>query len=403
MIKNFLKQKLGEKRVLLKKIEYYPLNFICSFFPLKKEILLESHPDLTCNTYQLFQYMLKKNFDKEYKLVWLVNEPKKYLSSQTVEYIDISPKGLINKFKYYKRCNRAAAIITSNRHIGKMYCSKKQLNIYLDHGSQLKSMANTNGRKIVSCDYLLSQSNFFVKYNLQEYAVNQEQNFIAGLPRNDQLFNKYDSLVKIVPNIDKYKKTVIWVPTFRQHVSRTRIDCNFKMPLGIPILYDEEDVIKINHILKNKSILLLIKPHPAQNMDVIGNLNCSNIILISNNDLINNNIQTNELLAQTDAMITDYSSIYYDYLLLNKPIAITLDDFNEYSKQKGFVFEKPLSILKGDYIYEMNDLIEFFENVSKNNDRTKDERNMVKDLIHEFQDSDSSERVYNFIVEKLKI
>lgn len=404
-MKKYIKRLFGEKREIIGKIKYAPMNILCAFFPMKKEILLESHPDLACNTFQLYKYMISVGLNKEYKITWMVNESNHFFSNEkNVSFIDINPTGVLNRILFYIRANRAAAIITSNRHVGKMYTSRKQLNVYLDHGSHLKAMANVNGRKIVSCGYLLSQSEFFVKYNLQEYVVNKEQIFCAGLPRNDVFFHSNtNSIEKLIPDLSNYQKVIIWVPTFRQHMSTTRIDCDFSMPLGIPILYNENDVQKLNALLIDRKILLIIKPHPAQNMHLIKDMKCSNIRFVVNDDLVRAGIQTNELLAQTDAMITDYSSIYYDYLLADKPIAITLDDYDAYENQKGFVFDDPLSILKGEYIYSLTDLISFVNNVADGRDVAKDARNEIKNMTHDYQDGKSSERVYQFIISHLKV
>ena len=403
-MKKYLKKLLGDKRELIIKLKFLPLNLLCSFFPMRKEILLESHPDLSCNTFQLYRYMIQKGMNENYSITWMVCNPERYEHKEkNVNFININPTGLLEKLKFYLRANRAAAIVTSNRHIGKMRTSKKQLNIYLDHGSHLKSMANQNGRKIVSCGYLLSQSKFFIKYNLQEYAVNEDQIFCAGLPRNDVFYEEMDSISRIIPDCNKFKKLIIWVPTFRQHMSGKRVDCDFSMPLGLPVLYNAAHVKELNEQLRKRNVLLVVKPHPAQNMQLIKDMKCSNIRFIVNDDLVAAGIQTNELLAQTDAMITDYSSIYYDYLLADKPIAITLDDYNEYESQKGFVFSDPLLILKGEYIYKIDDFITFVKNVADGKDVAKDERNVIKNLVHDYQDGNSSERVYQYIIEHLKV
>ena len=393
----------GKNRERLSWIKAIPMNLSCFFHHMNDEIILESYPDLTCNSYALYKYMLKQEINKEYKLTWLVNDPNKYLNitEENVEFICINPKTKEEKKKFYRRCNRAIALITSNRHIGTIYTSKKQLNIYLDHGSQMKSLVKGYGKQIVSCDYLLCQSEFFIEYNLKEYVINRKQIFVAGLPRNDQLFQKHDSLKRIIPDIGNFKKIIVWVPTFRQHMSKERNDCNFLMPLGIPIIYDKISAIKINEALINENVILIIKPHPAQDMSVIKKLKLENIRFIYNEDLELENVQLNEFLAQTDAMITDYSSVYYDYLLTDKPIAITLDDYNEYRLQKGFVFDEPLDILKGDYIYDLEDFVVFIENVSKGIDNTLEERLNVKNLVHQYTDDNSSKRVYDFIMEKL--
>lgn len=400
LIKN--SQKL---RIILKRLKYIPWNFICGIFPMNKEIILESNPDMTCNTYKLFLYMIEHGLNKDYKLTWMVAHPEKFndLNIENVSFIPYFPRNYKEKVKQYIRCNRAAAIICSNRHRAKFCSSSKQLNVFLDHGSQLKRMTTNGNRRIIGCDYLLCQSKFFIPYNLDQYEVRKDQIFCAGLPRNDFFYENTNTIKKMFIDIDSFDYTILWVPTFRQHESIVRIDCDFSMPLGLPVLYNEAHVKELNEHLRRRNVLLVVKPHPAQNMQLIKDMKCSNIRFIVNDDLVAAGIQTNELLAQTDAMITDYSSIYYDYLLADKPIAITLDDYHEYENQKGFVFSDPLSILKGEYIYTIDDFITFINNVADGKDVAKDERNAIRNLVHDYQDGNSSERVYQFIIEHLKV
>ncbi|MBO4872845.1 MAG: CDP-glycerol glycerophosphotransferase family protein [Lachnospiraceae bacterium] len=405
MIKDSVKKIIGPKATeLVVRLKYLIYNFICSFYPMQKEIILESFPDFSCNTFELYRYMIRHDIQKQYKITWLTDGTTKPLpKEENVFCLNMFPKGFREKFRYYLRCNRAQIVITCNRHITKRRVSRRQLNIYLDHGSQLKSVLTEKGkRKDLQCDYMICQSPFFVRYNTEQYTVSEDQVVSTGLPRNDQLFYTYHSLDDLIPEHSSYKKIILWVPTFRQHQNKTRLDCKHSYPLGLPILNSPEDAEAVNRVLKDQKVLLLIKPHPAQNLEVIRALDLSNIRYIYNSDLMEKGIQTNELLAQTDAMITDYSSIYYDYLLLHRPIALTLDDFDDYARDKGFVFDKPLEILKGDYLYTVSDLCRFIENTAHDRDERRTEREEICDKLHVYQDANSSERVCQFIMEEAR-
>ena len=61
------------------------------------------------------------------------------------------------------------------------------------------------------------------------------------------------------------------------------------------------------------------------------------------------------MLGSSDALITDYSSVYFDYLLLDKPIGFTVDDMELYIKDRGFIFNNPEEYMPGKrYIMNMN-------------------------------------------------
>jgi CDP-glycerol glycerophosphotransferase (TagB/SpsB family) len=96
----------------------------------------------------------------------------------------------------------------------------------------------------------------------------------------------------------------------------------------------------------------------------------------------------------------DYSSIYYDYLLLDKQIGITLDDFEEYSKTNGFPFQNVLDVLKGEYMYSIEDLLRFITQVSNGEDCHREERKEINALVNQYKSGGYSEFVLQYLEEK---
>lgn len=405
-IKQSLKKLVGQYNASqIAKILCVIPNCLCAFLPMKNEILFESNPDLSCNSFELYRYFLNKGLNKKYKFVWRVGNPGMYIDNkpENVFYIPKYPSGILDTVRNYIRCNRAKVSISCNANLPKYKVSKKQLNIYLDHGSQLKSMRTKDGQKApLSCDYLISQSSFFVPYHLQEYSIQREQIVCTGLPRDDQFYKNNTSIRELIPDIKNYKKVIIWTPTFRKHKNGYRVDCGTFYPYGLPFLYSKDDIELISMSLKRNGILLIIKPHPVQDISKLEMIGSENIRIISNEQLSKSGIQINELLAQTDAMITDYSSIYYDYLFTDHPIALTLDDMDQYQDEKGFVFDNPLDVLKGELIYSLDDLCKYIDNVAAGIDSMRENRSALQKLINDYDDGRSSERVYNFIIDQLK-
>lgn len=399
-IKNLVGDNVTEAVV---RVKYGLRNFLCGFLPMNDEIILESHPDMTCNSYALYEYMLKRGLNKKYKLTWLVRDTAKYAdySVENVDFLAIAPKKLGERIKTYIRCNRAKVVLTCHTHVSTRCVSGKQLNIFMDHGSQLKSILVNGKRFPLKCGYMNCQSPFFIPYNLAQYELNEDQVTALGLPRNDELFHNTGTIGRLIENIAEYDKAIFWAPTFRRHHGKERVDCDIDYPLGLPIFRSEQDAEKLNMVLARNNVLMIIKPHPSSDLSVIKEQKLSNIMFLYNGDLEAAGVQLNEILAQTDAMITDYSSIYYDYLLLDRPIGLTFDDYHEYAQQKGFVFDDPLEILKGEYLYDLEDLCGFAVQVAMGQDNAREERNRVKDLVHTYQDDRSSERMYNFIMEQL--
>ena len=248
-------------------------------------------------------------------------------------------------------------------------------------------------------------SEFFKENFSADARVEEDKMIFLGFPRNDLLLTDNDSLAKF--GFDKYNKVIFWLPTFRQraNVSKKSKLNDFEMEVtgtGIPSIETAEEMQKVNEYLKANNCLLVLKPHPIQNLSAMKEINLSNFFIINDNTLKEKGVQLYELLGRCDAMITDYSSVFYDFLITDKPIGLTTGDIGEYIAKRGFVYKNPLDILKGEYIYNTDDLISFIGNVITNNDVAKEERTAVKNMIHKIQTPDSAKLVGDYIISQLE-
>ena len=373
--------------------------FQSSWYPNKK-ILLESRPDMSCQTYPVFRYMLKEHLNDEYKLIWLVKDKREFkdVHIKNVRFVNYDTKNKWERFKRLYLICTSRAMLYANKYIGKIF--PNQLYVYLMHGACIKSrLKHTREDEVNESDACITLSPFLLEYDIVEEHIPRENFIITGYPRNDFLFLEENYVEKVFVG-SCYKKVILWMPTFRK-TSCGRTDSQFDMPLGIPCLYSEEDCIKVNEELKKQNMLLVLKPHPAQDVSLIKSIDLSNFIIIYDKDLKEKGVQLYQFVGSTDALITDYSSIYYDYLLTQKKIGITTDDFDAYSEDTGFVFDNVFDILVGKYMNNADEFVEFVRYVASEEDELLEKRNEVSELVHAHHDNKSTERVYNYIIDEL--
>lgn len=360
------------------------LYFFSKYLPVKKNLVLfESIGDLNDNSLPLFKYLISNT--KKYKFVWVVKDPTKYTDSKRVKYISFTNKSL--KSNYYFA--RAKYCFYTHRPCG-IENKKSQLRIYLTHGFSYKNTkkqfwdVNFNSVVIRLSDY---------HRKLGDICNPGEMNrsLSLGYPRADVLVKGPSHSIDIRAD---YNKLFVWLPTFRTHSNDFTVYENSKIKEFNLITHD--NLRKINETLKSQNSLLIIKYHPSQKLDKADFEKLSNIKTLSNDDLLDQGIELYDLLAESDALITDFSSVFADYLLTDKPIAFELSDYENYSKGKGFIIDNPLERMPGKFIYNKDDLHDFINEVVAGVDHYKELRKTERDLIHKYQDGNSTVRILKY-------
>ena len=378
------------------------MNFIKSIIaaaisklPAKNIIIFESLPDFSDNTLAVFKEFINRGLNNNYKLVWTTHGagelPEEMRSLKNVIAVNMDSAA----YKYYYSFF-AKGLVVSNYFMQKR--RKEQYYIYLAHGAAFKGIKDK--RYVVpedcyGCDFC-AYSEYLGKYDVNNLHTDIYDVSIieTGYARNDILFTENEKCSKLF-DTEKY---IYWLPTFRQK----KDDKTSVSKISVPFIYDKENAEKINEVARNNNITIVIKPHPAQDMSFIDISDLSNIILIDNDFLIKNGINNYELLGNSSALLSDYSSVFYDYLLCDKPIGFCWEDFDEYVKNEGINDELLPLTECGEKLYTVDDLCEFIKNTAEGKDTAKDKRVEIKNKVHKFCDSNSSQRIADRIIEKIK-
>ena len=291
------------------------------------------------------------------------------------------------------------------------YRSKDTIKINLFHGAALKKIyhSSKNVKKIYQKNFF----NFFKKFisgfcftdeydlilstnpihqKLYKKAFQNKNVKILGQPRNDLLFiknrleikKKFYKKFKI--NLKNNPKIISYLPTFRD----SKTDEAFFFNLI------KNDIFK--KFLKKKNYIFLVKNHfyYEDNFKLIhkknNNLNSENILSLSNEFL------TQDLLKISDCLVTDYSGVYFDFLLLNKPVIFYCYDYKEYLKHDRELYFNYFddNITPGP---KVKNITELMKSISKEMRESSYKKKITraKKLFHKYQDEMNCARVYNFI------
>lgn len=368
--------------------------FLLRRMPLGEDIILESHPAFSDNTQAFYQYLLEKGVNKRRKIHWALysSEEKPEDLPENVDTFMLEPSGIRQIWKRLYVLYRSRYILDCNAYIHKR--RKGQFRVHLGHGMWIKvTPGYHNVEKIGDCDGYLVTSPFFIPLFSEKAGIPAERMIPLGYPRNDVFADGE----KKENRLGRY---LMWLPTYRQHRRHPENDGTAYFPYGMPEIETKEQLYALNNCLDACGYTLYLRPHPVQDMSGWEKINLSHIRIADDSFLKENGLTLYEMLAASAALITDYSSVYYDFLLTERPIGLTIRDRDSYFDRYGCIFEDLKDNIRGGYIESCEDLMDFIKMTAEGRNDCQEELRVLKKRYHSYTDGRASERIYQYIKEK---
>ena len=203
-----------------------------------------------------------------------------------------------------------------------------------------------------------------------------------GYPLSDLLINNQTELkqefLDNFPELEN-KNVILYLPTYRRYEHMDLLDFDYEIDWG-----------QLNKYLTETNSVFLVKRHPLQIHNKIEFVPKDYKRIIDLGD-----VSYLSLMVGADVFITDYSSAFFDYLLLDKPIIFYCTDSEEYLSKNGIYLKFPED-LPGHYCTTFNELLYTLKNLEKEIDYKK-----FKDKYMKSCDGHSTEKVVNLIMEYL--
>ena len=211
-----------------------------------------------------------------------------------------------------------------------------------------------------------------------------------GFPRNDTLFDtdKRDKITQWISAEIGYnpKKIIVYAPTYRDYEKGVaNLSQRFLFGYDLPELEE--------YLLKNQ-YCLICKLHNLQNRSILeypkGVINFKLCYDFSFYDL----------MGVADSVITDYSSLGYDYMLLNKPLIYNLYDLNKYIIDRGLSYYPYEEFCPGAIVTNAEEMMKELDLLSKGIDSNKEKRERLIKIFHKYPDNGSTERLIEYFAKE---
>lgn len=296
-------------------------GFISACVPVDdKLVIFESEGDLSDNSYALYDYMLENHFDERYDFVWFVENTNCQGKPEHTKYVGKKGKiNIIKKIYYLSKCKYY--IYDHCNYFDGLRVRKKERQMIVDlwHGCGVKS--GRFAKEESSADLLLTTGKIFNDALSKILGVKKEKIFSIGYPRTDYFYKPLNAAQIVCRDkFAKYNKVILWMPTFRRSYNKELDEAYFRSDTGMPILVNEEDLEQFDRFLNQMNVLCVLKVHHLQAKLPGFRKAFSNIHIVSDEAVKAQGLQLYQMVALTDCLITDYSSIATDYMLLDRPI-----------------------------------------------------------------------------------
>lgn len=237
-------------------------------------------------------------------------------------------------------------------------------------------------------DYMVSTTDFFDDVFSASFRIDKSQCLQTGCPRNrmlqmsieqvDEFVCTYESqqTKDLVDKIRQYKTVFVYMPTWRD----SQADC-FANGFDLKVL---------NDFVAQQDSCVLMKPHANTFID--------KSVEYSNLYFLDGNVDMYCILPYTHVLITDYSSVIYDYILMpEKSVVLFHYDYEEYVNSREFIFDLKDNIV-GKKVYSFDELL----STIKNADYEMDE-NLRQRIIDKFWGKTATYDSCYMILEKLSL
>lgn len=313
---------------------------MCLLLPVRRDVVVfmsNLGRNYSGNPKSIYETMCTQGLDQTYRCYYILENPKITLPGK------IKPIRM-SRFRFYYVMAIAGKIISDTRFPNDIIKRKQARYLQTWHGTPLKKLAlDMNSyhmaggeskeeyqaefkKNSATWDYLISQNDFSSHIFRRAFAFRGKMLEI-GYPRNDILFQKNNeediSHLKQKYNLPD-KKVILYAPTWRDNSFYDKASYRMAAPLDYDFLYEK----------LSGEYVILIKYHYM----VRENLDFSKYggfyqVMDSSYDI-------SELYLVSDLLITDYSSVMFDYSILKRPIIFYVYDLREYEEDlRGFYFD----------------------------------------------------------------
>jgi CDP-glycerol glycerophosphotransferase (TagB/SpsB family) len=236
--------------------------------------------------------------------------------------------------------------------------------------------------------YAISTSEFISDLQEETLRIGRARHIVTGYPRNDSVLHPSAETELRWARFLAGRTTrhvVLYAPTWRHGTKPTRF-----------FPFEDMDWAVLEEFLSRLDILLLLRPHandgrlyPDLSTSLADRCRRSGFLRLCSNEVIED---VSDVLPFVDVLVTDYSSLYHDFLLLDRPMIFLPYDYEAFSQDVGFQYDY-FAHLPGPWTLEFREWMDILEAALRGEESAREARRQLRQRIHTYSDGRASARV----------
>ena len=233
-------------------------------------------------------------------------------------------------------------------------CDRLVVNLW--HGDGPKA---TNDTALVRSSAVVAQTRLWGDYKARVFGLPSNAVAVVGNPRIDQFREDLTPAQVSRLGLRPDRRCVLWLPTYREaRGPRAR-----SMSDGDQLTHSEqvrELVAALASTAERLSLDLVVKPHPLDVDDYTGLA----LRVLRDRELADAGVTLYQLLGRCHALISDVSSAWVDFLVLDRPVGFYVPDLDEMQRRRGFNVDDFAGLAPGTHVHTPGDAVVFLEQVA---------------------------------------
>ncbi|MEZ5092071.1 CDP-glycerol glycerophosphotransferase family protein [Nocardioides sp.] len=343
--------------------------------PTRRRAVVAGTPDLEGNSVEVVRALASRM-----PVRWLVSAPAEELAW----LLDGVPRAdrveLVSR-----RSTRALVSYLTSSHVffthglyGSPQPPRRKTFVNLWHGDGPK---RRKGFAAIRSSYIVGGTELWGRRRGDTFGVGQDRVLVTGNPRIDQLARPTDADALAALGLDPARPLVLWLPTYRRTRYRGRRlgDVrNWADGQELSRAQPVQDILaSAADCAADLGITLTVKPHPLD----ADRFRETGLTVLTDEDLLRARTTLYSLLGRTAGLVTDYSSVWTDYLAADRPIGYFCPDLEDYDADRGLNVVDYRSVMAGPLLETPGDFADFLASCLQEGDEARAHRHAIARLV----------------------